>query len=217
MPTVVFALTNALAEREAALEHDAFRLRMHRAISWLRRSEIPGTDDDIAFICQWIAFNAAYAQELLGFSEKETFRQFLEQICSLDTGKMLDSIVWHTFSGPIRTLLDNQYVFQPFWDDMNKEPRGEGWRLALEKKRAQVRRALGDQNTAHVLFETFTRLYTLRNQIMHGGATCGGKVNRAQVRDSRAILAHLLPAILSVMMDAPQHFQSKPFYPVVDV
>lgn len=217
MPAAIPTL-DELAAREAALEHDGFGLRIHRALSWLRRAEKAKnaeSDDDIAFICQWIAFNAAYAQELAGFSEKETFRQFLERVCALDAEKWLHGIIWRTYSGPIRLLLDNQYVFQPFWDDMNMAPPGEGWRQALEKKRTQVHRALAEQNTALVLFETFTRLYTLRNQLMHGGATWRGSVNRSQVRDGRAILASLLPAMLGIMMAHPQQFQGKPFYPVV--
>ena len=39
-------------------------LRIHRAISWVRGAEraISDKDSDTAFICYWIAFNAAYAQ-----------------------------------------------------------------------------------------------------------------------------------------------------------
>ena len=221
MPAAIPTL-DALTAREAALVQQegrtSFSLRMHRAISWLRRAEQEheAGDADIAFICQWIAFNAAYAQELSGLSEKASFKQFIEKICALDAEKWLDGIIWRTYSGPIRTLLDNQYVFQTFWDAMNGKAPANGWKQALEQKCAQVRRgALSKQNTAHVLFETFTRLYTLRNQLMHGGATWQGRVNRPQVRDGSAILAHLLPAILAIMLGAPQQFQAPPFYPVV--
>ena len=216
MPAAIPTL-DELAAREAALEQSAFGLRVHRALSWLRRAEQADKDDDIAFICLWIAFNAAYAQELAGFSEKETFRQFLECVCTLDEEKWLHNIVWSTYSNSIRTLLNNQYVFQPFWDAMNGKTPGEDWKQALEKKRTQVQRALAAQDTARVLFETFTRLYTLRNQLMHGGATWQSSVNRPQVRDGRAILAHLLPAVLAIMMAHPQQFQAPPFYPVVQV
>jgi hypothetical protein len=65
-----------------------------------------------------------------------------------------------------------------------------------------------------VLYEAFVRPYTLRNQLMHGGATWDSSVNRAQVRDGRALLARVLPAMLGVMMDYPAQFEGKPFYPV---
>ena len=66
-----------------------------------------------------------------------------------------------------------------------------------------------------MVYEVFVRLYTLRNQLMHGGATWNSSVNRAQVRDGRALLARMLPVMLSVMMDSPARFEGKPFYPVV--
>ena len=37
-------------------------LRIHRALSWLQKSELCD-DDDSKFIFLWIAFNSAYAQE----------------------------------------------------------------------------------------------------------------------------------------------------------
>ena len=61
----------------------------------------------------------------------------------------------------------------------------------------------------------FVRLYTLRNQLTHGGATWNSSVNRAQVRDGRALLARVLPAMLGVMMNCPARFEGQPFYPVV--
>ena len=46
--------------------HTPFTLRMHRSLSWLKRAEAAGSDDDVSFICLWIAFNAAYAQDTGG-------------------------------------------------------------------------------------------------------------------------------------------------------
>ena len=57
----------ALAKRyqsQISQQRNPFTLRMHRALSWLQRAETAGDDDDVAFICLWIAFNAAYAQDL---------------------------------------------------------------------------------------------------------------------------------------------------------
>ena len=38
-------------------------LKIHRALSWLQRAEV-AEDDDTSFISLWIAFNAAYAQQI---------------------------------------------------------------------------------------------------------------------------------------------------------
>ena len=47
------------------------------------------------------------------------------------------------------------------------------------------------------------------------GAAWNSSVNRAQVRDGRALLARVLPVVLGVMMDKPERFEGQPFYPVV--
>ena len=48
---------------------------MHRALSWLQRAEAAGEDDDVAFVCLWIAFNAAYADE-------SEFQSIPSRLCS---------------------------------------------------------------------------------------------------------------------------------------
>ena len=218
-----------LNQRHQALvakQRNAFTLRMNRSLSWLQRAQAAGDaggDDDVAFICLWIAFNAAYAQDTVGrmdnASERQSFRDFVGQVCRLDADKALPALVWQVFPGPIRILLDNQYVFQPFWDALNN-PRSDGsipthWRDAFDEARQRVQRALAQQDTERVLYEIFVRLYTLRNQLMHGGATWNSSVNRAQVRDGRALLARVLPVMLGVMMNHPAQFEGRPFYPVV--
>ena len=112
-----------------AVQRNAFTLRMHRALSWLQRAVDEKTDDDVAFMCLWIAFNAAYAQDngshTDNASERQTFRSFVAEACRLDIDKALPALVWQVFPGPIRVLLDNQYLFQPFWEALNN-PRPDG-------------------------------------------------------------------------------------------
>ena len=228
MPVPHFSATShvlqALTQRhqvQVSQGRSPFTLRMHRALSWLQRAEAAGDDDDMGFVCLWIAFNAAYAQDMGDglTSERQTFRNFVGDVCRQDADKALAALVWQVFPGPIRLLLDNQYVFQPFWDAQSN-PRSDGtipnhWREAFDDARQRVHRALAQEDTERVLYEVFVRLYTLRNQLMHGGATWSSSVNRAQVRDGRALLARVLPVMLGVMMNHPAQFEGRPFYPVV--
>lgn len=217
---------DALVQRHKelmAVQRNAFTLRVHRSLSWLQRAAAERSDDDIAFMSLWIAFNAAYAQDNGGntdnASERQTFRTFVGEVCRLDVDKALPALVWQVFPGPIRVLLDNQYLFQPFWGAFNN-PRIDGttpthWRESFDDARQRVHRALAQQDTERVLYEVFVRLYTLRNQLMHGGATWNSTVNRIQLRDGRELLTRVLPVMLDVMMKNPAQFEGKPFYPVV--
>lgn len=59
-------------------------------------------------------------------------------------------------------------------------------------------------------------IYTLRNQLVHGGATWCGAVNREQVRDCANIMANLVPIIIEIVMDNPDENWGEVSYPVVN-
>lgn len=195
-------------------------LRIHRAISWIGGAENCVDDEDARFIFLWIAFNAVYADES-AFLERDinarsSFHEFFRKIVSLDGEKLIYGALWERFSGPVRLLMDNRYVYSPFWKYHNGIKGFEMWESMLDKETRRFSRAFQNGETALVLGLVFGRLYVLRNQIVHGGSTWKSSVNRDQVRDGAAILGFLMPAFADIMMDNPDQDWGKPFYPVVD-
>jgi Apea-like HEPN len=191
-------------------------LRVHRALSWLRRAERE-EDADVRLILLWIGFNAAYANDVgTGLEgERERIRAFFDTLVRLDAGHRIYDVIWQRFSQEIRVLLDNRYVFSPFWAHHNGVPGHADWADKLERSRNRVRQALASFDTATLLAILFDRLYVLRNQLVHGGATWNSDVNRDQVRDGAALLGCLVPIFIDVMMDNPQYDWPMPHYPVV--
>ena len=88
-----------------------------------------------------------------------------------------------------------------------------GWRGIRRKKAAAL--ALANRNTPAVLGVMFNRIYTLRNQLIHGGATWNGRVNRDQLRDCCSLLGKLVPLIIQIMLDNPDTLWGDANYPVV--
>lgn len=195
---------------------DTLGLRVHRALSWLGRAEAESGDPDAQFLFAWIAFNAAYAEERDVVGERSAFRDFFEKLVRLDPDRRIYDAIWSRFPGPIRLLLTNRYVFEPFWKHRNDVPGYENWEERFEKAAAACNVALARSDTPRVLSLVFDRLYVLRNQLVHGGATWASSVNRDQVRDGAAILMFLLPIFLDVMMSTPDEDWGRPFYPVVE-
>ena len=197
-------------------EPDALRLRIHRALSWLIRSEQEHTDADLRFVLQWIAMNAAYARE---FGREETERTrakaFLDTLVALDTQKRLHQALFQQFTGPIRTLIDNKFTFEPFWTAMRTHDASNRWEEGFANSKKAAFAAVMQGDTTKVLGIVFDRLYVLRNQLVHGGATWNSQVNRAQLTDAVAILGTLVPLIISVMMDHPAQDYGDALYPVV--
>lgn len=198
--------------------HPNLRLRVHRALSWLKRAE-EAEDLDGQFIFLWIAFNAAYATEIdepYRTSEQSSFRSFLEKLSGLDGCHQLEELAWTEFPKSIRVLLGNRYVFQSFWDFHNGKLTRDEWESQFDRARVAAQTALGKQDTPTVLGIALNRIYTLRNQLMHGGATWNSSVNRDQLRDCVALMKKLVPAILTIMMDHPDTLWGDACYPVVE-
>tara|TARA_R110002072_G_scaffold123360_2_gene258624 strand:- start:27 stop:680 length:654 start_codon:yes stop_codon:yes gene_type:complete len=193
-------------------------LRVHRALSWLDRAE-QSDDDDARFIFLWIAFNAAYASEIGDRDrdpEQKVFGRFLAKLVQLDKDKVLYELIWTEFSNSIRVLLDNQFVYQPFWDYHNGLIGEHEWKTKFDRSRAAANKALGAENTNTVLSIVLSRMYTLRNQMIHGGATWNSSVNREQLRDCSAFLGKLVPYVIKLMMDNPNTLWGDASYPVVE-
>lgn len=194
-------------------------LRVHRALSWLHRGE-QSEDDDGRFIFLWIAFNAAYANEIDGrerLHEQKIFGLFLKKLVDLDQEDVLFELIWNEFSGSIRVLLDNQFVFQPFWDFHNGLLAEDEWKAKFQRANGAARKALAHHDTAGALGIILARMYTLRNQLIHGGATWNSSVNREQLRDCSAFLGKLVPFVVHVMMEHPETLWGEACYPVVEV
>ena len=173
-----------LKERQRA-ERDSYHpnlaLRAHRALSWLSRAE-QADDLDGRFIFLWIAFNAAYATEIdeqHRLNEQLAFTSFLQKLCDLDKTKRIENTVWQEYPSAIRNLLNNPFAFKSFWDGQSGKISEEEWQARFTSSKRRATRALGDRDTDSVLGEVCNRLCTLRNQLVHGGATCSSKINCA--------------------------------------
>ena len=197
-------------------------LRIHRALSWLEKAEYEAGkgDEDGAFIFLWIAFNAAYAGDLSGgeaLSERASFREYFKLLQVADRTREIYGAIWEKFSGPIRELLKNPYVFAQFWAAISSPSPSDSWKVQFERSQEMVNTALVRQDTPRILEVVFDRLYVLRNQLVHGGATWKGAVNRDQVRDGGRILGFFVPLFIDLMMDSPEVDWGRPSFPVVHV
>src|SRR5690554_5497114 len=119
---------------------ETINLRAHRAISWIGRAEACDDDEDASFIFLWIAFNAAYADERefqsATASERKAFVDYFGRLVAHDKRRRIYEALWQRFSGPVRMLMDNRYVFNPFWQHHNGIDGFEDWE---EKFRASSR------------------------------------------------------------------------------
>lgn len=193
-------------------------LKVHRALSWVHRAEQSADDDkDSRFLFLWIAFNATYDDKGLdrdGFMDaKKQFGRFFNTLTKVDPDKRVYHAVWFELHDTFQELINNKYVFSPFWKNINGEISVEEWIKKFEYSTTGYTDKLAAKDTSGVLSEIFGRLYVLRNQLMHGGATWKGSVNRHQVSDCSRILSLLVPLMIDLVMDNPNENWGVSYYP----
>ena len=153
---------------------NTLNLRLHRALSWLGRAERESADADAQFVFQWIAFNAMYGQAgTLPADEKDQDlrRDYFGKIVAFaDAESVIYGAIWSVLRDEIEKMLDNRYVFEPYWKHRNDQAKYRDWEQKFRQAQERVARALRDTRTRDVLCELFNRLYTLRNQPQPGGA-----------------------------------------------
>lgn len=187
------------------IQNDDNTHRIKRARSWVARSEKVKNREE-KFICLWIAFNAAYGGEPTDRNEdgpveteKEKFADFLEDIIERDERNEIEKILWKTFRGSIRILLDNQCVFKPFWQWVRGAMELDKWQMKFRERNDKAKKALGNGDVHGVFGEVFMRLYQLRNQVFHGGVTFKTGYGRSQLEDGVRIMEKIVPVILDIM------------------
>lgn len=197
---------------------NALSLRLHRALSWLNKAE-EVDDDDSKFIFLWIAFNSAYAQESGQKhydTERDRYIAFIERLVSLDSDKKLYNLVWSKYSSNIRSILNNQFILADYWKFQSGDIQENEWFEAKSKATKAAHTALANNDTTTVLSIILSRLYVLRNQIMHGGATYGSKANRQQLVDCSALMLDIVPLFIELMMAGQHQVWGDAAYPLID-
>jgi hypothetical protein len=200
--------------KEATLS-EILTIRIHRAISWLKSAEKQEGNLDMKFISLWISFNACYAVDINGLSsksEKGKLRDFTSSLVEFDRTRLYN-LFWEKFSGPVKVLIENKFVFEKFWEYTRGE--SDDYEFAFNKSITAASNCLSKQNIEGLLEIVLERLYTLRNQLIHGGATFNSKLNRSQLRDACNIMQLLVPIIIDIMLENGEHNWGEIAYPVI--
>ena len=206
MSKLTYKVLKAQHRRDRDEWPETTRLRIHRALSWLRRAE-QCEDDDGAFVFLWVAFNAAYGSEIkINDSNKQTdlFTVLIDKLVNFDEDKQLECACIE-FESAISKLLGSQYTHAEYWKSKRGKMTHQQWKDKFDdaNRSANVASNKNDMKTKELLREVMERIYTLRNQIVHGGATWNSSSNRDTVLPCTTIMRKLMPLIIKIIMDNP--------------
>lgn len=219
----LFSLQQSLKQTlrdKRALLGETHATRLHRALSWLKCAADQQEDPrDLRLISLWISFNACFAvddgsSETL--TERHAFGRFVQKLVAHDHDKKIYACLWQTYSGPVKSLIKNPYVYHGFWAAKRLDQHDEQWRKLFEASSVMALNSLSRQMVPELLSIVLDRLFVLRNQLLHGGATYGSSINREQVNDGSTLLGALVPIMIEIMLATDQEDWGEIYYPLVD-
>lgn len=197
-------------------QEEALRIRIHRAISWLGRAEKETDDLDARFIFLWISLNAVYAQEFGGESKQvEQVRTFITSLLTVDEKRRLHTLLLQNYSGAIRNVLQDKYMFEKFWESGRRHDSSDAWKASFAASSKDAMDAVLANRTVDVFCHVYQRLYVMRNQLIHGGATYGSKVNRDQLVNALQVMEKLVPLVIELMIPVKENIFGELAYPVL--
>ena len=138
------------------------------------------------------------------WTETDEFKTFADKAVEQDTENSLAILIFDDAREVVLRLTEDIYLYKGFWLARNGVYSGQGWRNRFEKERTSTRQYLMRRDyrlIREILPVIFDRLYVLRNQLIHGGATWKSSVNRSQVETGAKVMASLVPAIISIMLE----------------
>ncbi len=205
-------------------------VRLHRVCKWLGVAQAlyagPPQDQplgerelqDLGFITCWISWNALYSRwDEQGQAEAEfaSMRTCLGDLLKVDREGFLAAWVYREREA-IGAVMNNPFLYRHFWLEVGRED-GD-LELMDPIDRTLVTRLIDQQRWARLFEDLFGRLYVLRNQLIHGGATPGGSINRVQVAHGRILEGFMVAAIRAIIHgNDPWHDWGHLPYPVLEV
>lgn len=225
-----------VTDKKLFAKKQAFLIRVRRAVSWLERTkqmqeeDVEGTNKDLdtQFVFLWIGFNALYARDPREHIEdgpeqqRRVFEKYFRNLLKFnkETRGRVYGVLENSIAREVSRLLKNKFVAANFWNYYHKNPlkREEnppGWDESQKKKMNRFKSAKETQDILKMLSIVFDHLYTLRNQLMHGGSTWNGGLNYGQLRDGTRIMYWLLPTFIDLMLESPDADWGEVFYPRV--
>ena len=149
--------------------HDeGFYIRLHRAISWLKAAEENDDCQDLQIISYWISLNSCYAisGDVDCSAESSKLAEFFEKIVEVDKRGTIYELFWTEFSGMIRVLLNNQYIYKRYC--LYQRGQVSDWKEEFERDNLHAVRLLQTPDRSVELIElVMRRLYQMRNQLIH--------------------------------------------------
>jgi hypothetical protein len=131
--------------------------------------------------------------------DRESLRAFADQVLSHDHDGLLATVL-RAHGKLAISLFEDRYLCRHFWEQPTA-PSGRNRNREAAWGAATAREHLREGRHGALLDRVLDRIHFVRNQLVHGGSTFNGRLNRTAVRRASQMLDHLLACFLQILME----------------
>lgn len=184
-------------------EHEAVRVRLHRCWSWMQRledlDEANLGANDARLIYRWIALNSLYGQwddeRREPIADTRSWHAFLDRIIEFDCDEHIASML-ESHRELVKSIVGDEFLSRHYWVELS-----EAEARRTHGKAKQLGSLYFEGRHGAVLQRVMNHVYLARCQLIHGAATCDGRLNRSAVEHCASFMALLLPVVSVVIID----------------
>jgi hypothetical protein len=181
-------------------KHQPLLIRVHRACSWMQcveESDDTAVDERLVF--QWVALNALYGQwndaRCEPLPDGKTIDGFFELLFRIDADGQLAQLLTDE-RALVMSIFEDPYLSGYFWEEPSA-----GRAKQTMSTRHKANTWYLETRWPMILDRLIERIYLLRCQIVHGAATCRGKLNRHALRQCSSMLERLIHTVILIVID----------------
>ena len=193
----------ALYKQQRKRWTEEHRIRVHRAVSWLKSADKYSDDPNIAFFSTMNAANACWG----GLMEKdpESIVRLGKNLEGTKAMKSVESIFRSADGSKWLTMLaENKHLYWQYWRYLEGEMDLSAFNEKARYIKGYMVKAIKTGKYAYLLRTALQQCLALRAQVFHGFSTYDSKANKEALTLTARVLRKITSAIVLEMIQNPE-------------
>jgi len=182
---------------------EGLRVRVHRAISWLKASEKYSQDDiDVAFLAAVNAANACWADNR--GNDRDGIAELVKRLRNTESLKKITMLLASNEGTEwMNMLIGNKYLYWEYAEHLRAELDEEQWEHKALRNYKNAKTAMSEKRYDYLLRLCLSQCVSQRGQVAHGFSTYESSANRKPLKLTASMLRKIVGQILYEMIKNP--------------
>ena len=178
------------------------RIRVHRAISWLKSADKYQDDPDICFMSAVNAANACWGRPMT--HDKDAITMLCKNLEGSGALKKIHS-AFRSAEGQrwLMILISNKHLYWQYWRFLQGEIDEHEFNVKASGFKRYAIKAINEQRYDYLLKSVLHQALAIRGQVFHGFTTYESSANREVLELSALMFRKLISVIVSEMIASP--------------